>query len=131
MLRILTEYFQAIHREFYVIGATARDIVLTGIYAQDTRRMTKDLDIAIALPDWDTFQEVATGICSIPGFQRSNLQKQRFYYEDKLILDIVPFGEIAGSDKRIFWPPEGTPAMSVAGFIEMTKEALTVIIDEE
>ncbi|HVU58790.1 MAG TPA: nucleotidyl transferase AbiEii/AbiGii toxin family protein [Puia sp.] len=131
MLRILAEYFQAIDREFYVIGAMARDIVLSGIYAQTTRRMTKDLDIAIALPGWDAFQEVAAGICSIPGFQKSNRQKQRFYYEDKLILDLVPFGDIAGLDMNIFWPPEGTPAMSVAGFMEMTREALTVTIDEE
>jgi len=131
MLRILAEFFQTIHKEFYVIGATARDIVLSGLYSQNTRRMTKDLDIAIAVPDWDTFQQVAAGICSIPGFQKSNRQKQRFYYEDQLILDIVPFGDIAGLDKQIFWPPEGTPAMSVAGFIEMTKEALTVTIDEE
>ncbi|MBN9385120.1 MAG: nucleotidyl transferase AbiEii/AbiGii toxin family protein [Chitinophagaceae bacterium] len=131
MLKILAEYFQTIHREFYVIGATARDIVLHGVYAQNTRRMTKDLDIAIAIPNWDTFQEVASGICSIPGFQKSDRQKQRFYYEDKLILDIVPFGEIAGLNKNIFWPPEGTPSMSVAGFMEMTKEALTVTIDNE
>lgn len=131
MLRILTEYFQTIHREFYVIGATARDIVLSGVYAQSTRRMTKDLDIAIAVSDWDTFQEVATGICRISGFQKSNRQKQRFYYEEKLILDIVPFGDIAGVDKHIFWPPEGTPVMSVAGFMEMTREALTVTVDEE
>lgn len=43
----------------------------------------------------------------------------------------IPFGEIAESDKTIYWPPEATVAMSVIGFREMAKKALSVTIDEE
>jgi len=128
LLKVLARYFQVIHKDFYVIGATASDIVLGGIHAQLTGRMTKDVDIAIAIPDWNAFREIADGLCNIAGFRKSNKQKQRFYYQDNLILDIVPFGDIATADK-IFWPPENTPAMSVAGFAEMAREALSVTID--
>jgi predicted nucleotidyltransferase len=44
-------------------------------------------------------------------------------------LDIVPFGGIAGSNNNIYWPPEDLQAMSVTGFTEMAKKALSVTID--
>src|SRR6202012_3048430 len=52
-------------------------------------------------------------------------------FKSHLILDIIPFGEIARSDRNIYWPPDETPVMSVAGFTEMAKKALSVIIDDE
>jgi hypothetical protein len=32
-------------------------------------------------------------------------QKQRWYFKEKVILDIIPFGEIAKAGKHIYWPP--------------------------
>ncbi|MDO6433144.1 nucleotidyl transferase AbiEii/AbiGii toxin family protein [Flavitalea sp. BT771] len=128
-LAVLAKYFQAIDTDFYVIGAAARDIVLGGIHGRRIGRVTRDLDIAIMIPNWHKFEEIATDLCRMPEFTRSQKQKQRFIYKEDLILDIVPFGEIAASDKNIYWPPDGTSAMSVSGFIEMAKQALSVTID--
>ncbi len=50
LLEKLTTYFTSVCSEFYIIGATARDIILTGIYKQQPNRMTDDLDIALLLP---------------------------------------------------------------------------------
>jgi predicted nucleotidyltransferase len=131
LLVILTEYFQSIDGEFYVIGAAARDIILSGIHDQIPGRKTEDLDIAIAIPNWDAFEEISLGLCNLKDFKKSDKQKQRFFYKDVYMLDIVPFGEIAKADKNIYWPPEETHAMSVVGFTEVAKSTLSLKIDDE
>ena len=129
LLEELTKYFGSIGTEFYVIGATARDIILSGIHNQESGRKTDDLDIAIAIPDWNKFEEISTGLCMVDGFHKSKDQKQRFWYKRFFKLDIVPFGEIARADKNIYWPPEETHAMSVVGFTDVAKHTLEITVD--
>lgn len=131
LLKKLIDYFQSIDSDFYVIGATARDIVLCGIHNQTAARRTADLDIAIAIKDWDKFDQISKGLCEIDGFNKSNKQKQLFWYNKNFKLDIVPFGEIAKADKNIYWPPEEEFAMSVVGFTEVANNTLNVTIDDE
>lgn len=131
LLAVLTSYFNFIESEFYVIGATARDIILSVIHGQHIKRGTLDLDIAIAIPDWENFESIEKELCRIEGFRKSKKQRQRFYYKDIYWLDIVPFGGLAKEDRNIYWPPDETVAMSVAGFSEATKDILEVCIDNE
>jgi len=128
LLEKLTHFFNSIGSEFYVIGATARDIILSGINNQLPERMTNDLDIAIAIPDWKKYNEITKLLCKTEGFRKSP-QKQRFLFKELYALDIVPFGEIAKADNTIYWPPEETHAMSVAGFTEVAKHSLEIKVD--
>ena len=128
LLEKLTCFFNSIGSEFYVIGATARDIILSGIHNQLPERMTNDLDIAIAIPDWKKYNEITKLLCKAEGFRKSP-QKQRFLFKELYALDIVPFGEIAKANNAIFWPPEETHAMSVAGFTEVAKHSLEIKVD--
>jgi predicted nucleotidyltransferase len=80
LLEKLTEYSSSINAEFYVIGATARDIIFSGIHNQVPIRTTDDLDIAIATPDWSKFDEIVEGLCEIDGFVKSKEQKQRVLF---------------------------------------------------
>jgi len=130
LLEELTKYFSSIETEFYVIGATARDIILSSIHNQEPGRKTDDLDIAIAIPDWNKFDEISIGLCQVDGFYKSKKHKQRFWFREVFMLDIVPFGEIARADKNIYWPPEETHAMSVVGFTEVAKHTLEIIVDD-
>ena len=130
LLEELTKYFSSIGTEFYVIGATARDIILSNIHNQQPERMTSDLDIAIAIPDWEKYSEIAIGLCQLGWFQKSEEQKQRFSYKGYYQLDIVPFGEIAKVDNIIYWPPEENQGLSVAGYTEIVKNAITIIVDD-
>jgi predicted nucleotidyltransferase len=129
LLRKLTDNFNKMGREFYVIGATARDIVMQQLLDTESRRRTRDLDIAIAIPDWDTFEEVKQKLIA-DGFEKSMDMQQRFFYGD-YELDIVPYGIVAKEDDNIYWPPEEIVAMSVKGFDEVLSEAITVSIDDE
>ncbi len=131
LLRRLTDYFQSIGSDFYVIGATARDIILSGIHNQTPARRTVDLDIAIAIKDWDKFEQISKELCEIDGFSKNTKQTQRFLFQNVYVIDIVPFGEIAQADNNIYWPPEEEFAMSVVGFTEVAHNTLDVTIDNE
>ena len=129
LLRKLTDSFNRMHRDFYVIGATARDIILKQISGSESRRRTMDLDIAIAIPNWETFDEVKNTLIT-DGFEKSKDLKQRFFYGE-YELDVVPYGNIAKDNDIIYWPPEEDIAMSVKGFDEVLSNAITVNIDNE
>ncbi|MBR2493129.1 MAG: nucleotidyl transferase AbiEii/AbiGii toxin family protein [Paludibacteraceae bacterium] len=129
LLRKLTVSFNRMHREFYVIGATARDIILKQVVGSESKRRTMDLDIAIAIPNWETFAEVQDVLVA-DGFEKSRDFKQRFYYRE-YELDIVPYGNVAKDNDIIYWPPEEDIAMSVKGFDEVLSNSITVSIDNE
>ena len=129
LLRKLIDSFNKMDKEFYVIGATARDIIMQQLHDTASRRRTKDLDIAIAIPDWNTFEHVKQSLIA-DGFEKSKDMHQRFYYGE-YELDIVPYGVVAKDDDNIYWPPEEEIAMSVKGFDEVLSEAITISVDDE
>jgi len=128
LLKKLTDSFNRMGREFYVIGATARDIIMGQLIGTASGRKTRDLDIAIAIPDWSVFDEIKERLVA-DGFQKSLHMHQRFYYGD-YELDVVPYG-VAKDDDNIYWPPEEEIAMSVKGFDEVLSKAIIVNIDNE
>ena len=129
LLRKLTDSFNKMDKEFYVIGATARDIIMQQLLDAESKRRTRDLDIAISIPDWNTFEQVKQSLIA-DGREKSREMQQRFYYGE-YELDIVPYGVVAKEDDNIYWPPEELIAMSVTGFDEVLSEAITVSIDNE
>ena len=131
LLQKLTDYFQSIGSDFYIIGATARDIILSGIHKQASARRTADLDIAIAIKDWNKFNQISEELCKIEGFTKDPKLTQRFNFQNVYDIDIVPFGEIAKADNNIYWPPEEQFAMSVAGYTEVAENTLIVTIDND
>lgn len=129
LLRQLNRTFSKLGSDFFVIGATARDIILDALAGTSARRKTKDLDIAIAVTGWDKYNEICQALIA-DGLEKSTHQTQRFYFGDYEV-DMVPYGEVAKADDNIYWPPEETIAMSVKGFDEVLSEAITVGIDNE
>lgn len=77
LLKKLTDSFNRMGREFYVIGATARDIIIRQLIGTTSGRRTKDLDIAIAIPDWSVFDEIKDVLVA-DGFKKSADMRQRF-----------------------------------------------------
>lgn len=126
----LTEYFEGSGVSFFVIGATARDIIME-LHDEQSGRLTYDLDIAITINDWSQWNTVETELASLPNFKKDTTQQQRFLYKDTFALDIVPFGEIMKQGRKIFWPPDESFAMSVLGFDAVVGASLKINIDEE
>ena len=76
LLEKLSRYFEKEKLPFYVIGAAARDIIMQKLLQQRSVRHTQDLDIAIAIADWQKFEEISNGIAQMDGFEKSLSQKQ-------------------------------------------------------
>jgi predicted nucleotidyltransferase len=130
LLDLLSISFQNDSLSFYVIGATARDIIMA-LHGEKSGRATLDLDIAIAISSWKRFIEVQAKLLQHPDIQKDHNQVQSFLYKEVLKFDIVPFGEIMQKDDKIYWSPDETVAMSVLGFEETKNDTLVVKIDEE
>jgi predicted nucleotidyltransferase len=129
LLEKLWQYFNSINTKFYIIGATARDMIMDA-HGEKSGRATRDLDIAIALPDWDKYLQIETDLMKLEGFVKDTHQKQRFIYDNLYHLDIVPFGRLMKLDDKIFWPPDENIAMSVLGFSEVDKATQKITIDD-
>lgn len=131
LLKELNDFFDSLGINFYVIGATARDIILSNLHDLVPERKTADLDVAIAISDWNQFESIEKNLPRKEGFEKSKEQKQRFIYNGVYVIDIVPFGDVAKEDGNIYWPPDETIAMSVWGFPEMADSTINVEIDGE
>ena len=128
ILEDLIPFFQAKNIKFFIIGATARDIILE-LHNEQAGRATRDLDIAIAIEDWDKYAEIEKDLVQLQNFEKDLHQKQRFIYQKAYEIDLVPYGAIMQQDDKIYWPPDQYTAMNVLGFKEAEKHIIEVSID--
>jgi predicted nucleotidyltransferase len=115
---------------FFIVGATARDILLQHAHDIHSTRATLDIDIGVLVSDWDQFQTLKEALVRTGTFS-STRQVQRLIYDDELLLDIVPFGGIAEDNGSISWPPEFDIEMSIVGFQECYQHAIAVQVSAE
>ena len=119
--------------QLYVVGACARDIAMKVLNVPASARRTIDIDVAIALDNWEMFDKVSD-LLRQNNFKKDPYAKQKFYYKGEdgtndYEVDVVPFGPLANNEV-IGWPPEGNPEMSVRCFEDVMKDADTIIVDE-
>ena len=100
----------------FVIGALARDILLKLHFGLPPHRATLDLDLGVSVASWGHFSSLKNELTENYRFKGTN-QVQRLQYE-RILVDIVPFGPIAGPEHTIRWPPDESFQMSTAGFEE-------------
>ena len=134
----LFDTLQALHScvtklglELYVVGATARDLIMKLLDESPSKRETSDLDVAIVLSDWSQFDNLSKEL--LANHFHKEKSKQKFYYkgehhENDYEVDIVPFGDIA-DDEVILWPPDGTPEMSVKCFTDVMNHSIPISVD--
>lgn len=92
-----------------VVGAASRDLLLRGGLGVDPLRMTKDVDIALAVDSWEQLAAVTAPLTPVRDVPH------RFLVQGAEV-DIVPFGALERPDRTIVWPNDH--AMSVLGFSE-------------
>ncbi len=110
---------------FFVIGAKARDFILTIGYNINTIRATHDLDFGIQVSNWDQFKKLKRTLIATGMFKTTNVE-QRLEFNGTLFVDIIPFGNITTPDKSLEWPPDHETKMSTKGFEEAFQTSLLV-----
>jgi len=124
VLSIVKKVADSLTIPFFVVGASARDIILNHCYGLKTPRMTKDIDLGVEVASWQQFNQLRESLLSTGKVSpTSKLHSLKF---DSVLIDIVPFGAITDERRRISWPPEHEIIMSLVGFKEAYEYSLTV-----
>lgn len=113
---------------FFVVGATARDMVLELGYGISPSRATHDIDLGVKVADWQQFNALKEGLIATGSF-RSCESAQRIFHVTGWPMDIVPFGQISGPESSIAWPPRQEVEMNVMGFDEAHTHSMLVKLE--
>jgi predicted nucleotidyltransferase len=111
--------------KFFVVGATARDLVLEHGYGIKVGRATRDIDLAVQVQDWSEFEELKKGLIGTGQFMETKAM-QMIQYQNRIPIDIIPFGPIKEQDNSISWPPGHEVKMNILGFDEAYGDAMPV-----
>ncbi|MDP2911069.1 MAG: nucleotidyl transferase AbiEii/AbiGii toxin family protein, partial [Candidatus Omnitrophota bacterium] len=115
--------------DFFVIGATARDIIMQHFPIINSPRMTKDIDIAVCVTNWEEYEALTDTLLATGKFLKGD-QKQRYIFGGTVI-DIIPFGDISGRDNTIKWPPDYGTIMCTVGFMDVYNNSITFRLSSE
>ncbi len=107
---------------FFLVGATARDLILHHGYGIAVRRATEDIDLGVQVSDWAEFGRLKEELLQISGFESAK-ESQRLLFQNRIPVDIVPFGDIQGQENEIHWPPDQSTRMRVIGFEDAYQNA--------
>jgi predicted nucleotidyltransferase len=133
---ILIDILQLVNQEaksrsmnFFVVGATARDILLNHCHAIRSFRQTRDLDIGIEVAGWEEFMQLSEALIGTEKFAACR-EPYRLMY-GRFPVDIVPYGGVSSDNGTISWPPDHHVVMSIMGFQEAYNFGSTVRLSDD
>jgi predicted nucleotidyltransferase len=110
---------------FFVVGATARDIILEYAYGIQTIRATNDIDLGVEVSDWEQYHRLRKSLIATGRFEPAK-GPQRLKYQGSVFVDVIPFGVIADPGGSFSWPPDHEVEMDTVGFAESYRHSLNV-----
>jgi predicted nucleotidyltransferase len=128
------EIFMALERgfikfgiDFYLVGATARDVWMKGIHNLPPKRATSDIDFGIMIKDSFVFDDLKGYLIEEEGFIPSKGKEFVLIWKDKSQVDLIPFGDLE-SEGFVTVKGTGFTSMNVEGFKEVYEKASEEII---
>ncbi|PLX60364.1 nucleotidyl transferase AbiEii/AbiGii toxin family protein [Sedimenticola selenatireducens] len=128
VLQVVANAARSLGIPFFVIGATARDLVLHLYYGAPVSRATQDLDFAIQIPDWSAFEALKTRLLELGFYETKTAHRLSTSWGGWV--DLVPFGPLSSNGKAVAWPPKGDVVMNILGFTEAYSHTLQVRIND-
>lgn len=133
VLRVLDPIARSSGCEYFLAGATARDLILVNVHGLRPGRATRDIDFGIAVESWAQFELLKEGLLATNDFSASRAQ-QRLTFTDSnegisIPVDLIPFRGVASADGTIAWPPGRDIVMNVAGFEEALTSSVLIEIE--
>jgi len=117
ILKVLKEALSHLGINYYLIGAVARDIQMTGKHGIKSPRATRDIDIAILVNNQNLYDKLVYNLKNIYSFVDTN-KAYRYKYKEGTLVDIVPFGEIESDNRIVTLKGRQIEELSVIGFQE-------------
>jgi len=69
LVRALDRVTKQLQIPYFVIGATARDLLIEHVYGLETTRATRDIDFAVAVSSWENFARLKEQLIATGAFQ--------------------------------------------------------------
>ncbi len=114
---------------FMLVGATARDILLQNVHGLTPSRATRDIDFAVALPDWAAYQALRAGLLATERFCDSTQPQRLIYRPSQTDIDLIPFGVIERAPATVAWPPDFNVMLNVSGYRDALEAAISVELE--
>lgn len=131
MLSSLERGFSKFEIDFYLVGAVARDVWMSGINNIKPNRTTGDIDFAILINNKETYDALKDYLINIEGFHPYKGNDFVLIWKNKMQVDLLPFGAIEDLDGEVIANGIGLTSMSLQGFKEIYDEGLPEIEVEE
>lgn len=131
VLRSIKDIAESLEIPFFVVGAFAREVIFEHIHQIPSPRMTEDIDIGVEAANWEEFQRLKTTLLDRKILVETKMPHRFVVTESSMVVDILPYGGITGESKKISWPPDHDMVMSMLGFEEAYRSALTVRLSLE
>ena len=83
---------------YFIVGATARDMILSMGYGIDISRATADIDLGINVSSWDEFNQLKEALENTGMFAQSRA-RQRLVYNNSIpveLFHLVPYRVLTG-----------------------------------
>jgi len=134
VIRAVHKASQALNFEVFMIGATARILLLEHVLGLSAGRTSNDIDFALAIENWDMYEKIKAYLINECGFTQSkykihqlffNTAEQQHAYE----IDLIPFGTIESAPDTISWPPEMSVILNVAGYRDALNAAIKLELE--
>jgi predicted nucleotidyltransferase len=129
MLATMEDIFRRQGVEYYLVGAFARDIHLSKGPTYANTRRTKDIDIAIMLANEEEFYAVKEALLQTGAFTAHATETIKLFYQQRLEIDLLPFGEIENEKAETVLTKPQTFIMDVPGFKEAQAYVTTKNLD--
>ncbi|MEL6719908.1 MAG: nucleotidyl transferase AbiEii/AbiGii toxin family protein [Bacteroidota bacterium] len=113
--------------DFYFLGAFAKD-VWNSIFDLPSNRMTKDIDIAVFVPNKDQFQAVRDALVASKRFAVVKNHDVKFLFDQTIELDVIPFGGYDIFDDRELEGFASYALLPQSGFKVVYEEGLEQVI---
>lgn len=110
--------------DFYLVGAVARDVWMSGIHRIAPRRTTGDIDFAVFINEKGTYESLKNYLIETEGFHSIKGNDFVFIWQGKIEVDLLPFGAIEDEDGRVTTGGIGLTNISLQGLTEVYEEGL-------
>ncbi|HEV2482072.1 MAG TPA: nucleotidyl transferase AbiEii/AbiGii toxin family protein [Puia sp.] len=115
--------------DFFLVGALARDLRLYENSRLASKRMTRDVDIAILLASEDQFYEVKEGLLATGDFAAHEREAIKLIYRQAIEVDLLPFGQIENLHRETRIEKPRPFIMDVPGFGEVLPDVEQVTVE--
>jgi len=127
ILQKVTSVAEKLNIPIFLIGATARDLVLEYGYNLPKSEKTRDIDFGVAVSDWQEYEKLKLEFVNTDNFSLdSKVEHRLIENSSQTKIDFVPFGKIESPPGQITFPNKSGTEMNMTGFNEVYKSALTV-----